>query len=253
MIERETLFLSNITVPAHRARGLNADAVNRLAESIKKIGLQTPISVRFDEPRGDVVLVAGLHRLEAARQLGWDAIEAVYTEGSADDARMWEIAENLHRADLTALERDEHVAEWISLAERVSSQAATKPQGGRPESGARKAARELGIDKDDAHRAAKVAGLEPEAKQAARDAGLADNRTALLHAAKQPPEQQAAAIREYQPAPRVKPAPVPLNDLETEEVWKAAIMRVWNRGAAEWRERFIESVDQPVFDNTRAA
>ena len=32
MIERETLFLANITVPAHRARGLNPEAVARLAE-----------------------------------------------------------------------------------------------------------------------------------------------------------------------------------------------------------------------------
>jgi hypothetical protein len=30
---------------------------------------------------------------------------------------MCEIAENLHRADLTALERDKHVAEWIRLAD----------------------------------------------------------------------------------------------------------------------------------------
>ena len=38
MIDRETLFISNITIPAHRARGLNPDAVARLAESIKRIG-----------------------------------------------------------------------------------------------------------------------------------------------------------------------------------------------------------------------
>ncbi len=37
---------------------------------------------------------------------------------------MWEIAENLHRAELTALERDEHVAEWIALADRKAKAAA---------------------------------------------------------------------------------------------------------------------------------
>ncbi len=43
---------------------------------------------------------------------------------------------HLRRADLTALERDEHVAEWVSLADRVAAQLAQKPRGGRPEGGA---------------------------------------------------------------------------------------------------------------------
>jgi hypothetical protein len=76
---------------------------------------------------------------------------------------MWEISENLARAELTALERDEHVAEWMRLSERVSAQLEPKLSArgrvgeGRPESGLRAAARELGIDKDDARRATKVA------------------------------------------------------------------------------------------------
>lgn len=88
------------------------------------------------------------------------------------DAELWEIAENLHRAGLTALERDEEVARWIELTEAkpISSQVATKFSArGRPESGINAAARELGIDKDDAHRAVKVASLSDEAKQAACD------------------------------------------------------------------------------------
>lgn len=194
MIERETLFLANITVPAHRARGLNPEAVNRLAESIKRIGLQTPISVRYEEETGDVALVAGLHRLEAARQLGWETIPAIYTTGTVDDARMWEIAENLHRADLSALERAEHVDEWLKLAERVSSLDGTKP--GRPEGGVNKAAREIGVSKSDAHRAKKIAALPDEVKDAARDAGLDDNGAALLRASSEPsPEAQLAALR----------------------------------------------------------
>ena len=41
------------------------------------------------------------------------------------DARLWEIAENLHRADLTALERDRELAEWIRLTdERLKAQPA---------------------------------------------------------------------------------------------------------------------------------
>lgn len=40
---------------------------------------------------------------------------------------------NLGVAELTTLERDQHVARWIELSEtRVLAQLATKPLGGRP-------------------------------------------------------------------------------------------------------------------------
>lgn len=74
-------------------------------------------------------------------------------------------------------ERAEHVAEWVRLTEdcqkaerevAISSQLETKP--GCPESGKRAAARELGLDKGDVHRAVKIAGITDEAK-AAREAG----------------------------------------------------------------------------------
>lgn len=184
---RETLFIENVTVPAHRARGLDAAAVKRLAESLAKIGLQTPISVRMEGD--DLLLVAGLHRLEAARSLGWDRIDAVYIDGDERDARLWEISENLHRADLTVLERDEHVAEWIALTAGKLAQVAPVSERGRVEGrgntgGVRAAARDLGVDRDDARRAQKVASLPDDAKQAARDVGLDDNRSALLAASK---------------------------------------------------------------------
>jgi hypothetical protein len=134
------------------------------------------------------------------------------------------IAENLHRAELTKLERDEQIARWIELcgeqtsggsgenfpAEEVSFQPETKPIGGRPESGVRAASRDLGINHVDAHRAVKVAGLSDEAKEAARSTGLDNNRSALLEAAKhETPEAQVRALQErrqgglaarYQPA-----------------------------------------------------
>jgi ParB/RepB/Spo0J family partition protein len=96
-----------------------------LATSIKAIGLRTPISVRIlpkmtingiDESNVPV-LVAGLHRLEAVKSLGIARIEGVVQHGSDLDARMREIAENLHRVELSALERADHIAEWIKLLE----------------------------------------------------------------------------------------------------------------------------------------
>lgn len=229
---RETLFVENITVPLNRARKVNEDAVTRLAESMAKIGLQTPITVRVDGD--DLLLVAGLHRLEAARRLGWDKIDAIYLDGDATDARLWEIAENLHRADLSAVERAEHVAEWVKLtAEKVAQNG--PPLGGlQPrEQGIRKAAEDLGITRQTAQRAVKIAALPQETRDQAREEGWSQTR--LLAAA----------------APS-KPVPLPKDEIETEEDWRNGMMRLWNRAPDDWRERFIDYVQQPIFDNTGA-
>lgn len=228
------------------------DTVVRLMDSIQRIGLQTPISVRWV---GDsLMLVAGRHRLEAVRRLGWDMVDCTMLTGTDDEARMWEIAENLHRAELTVLERDEHIAEWVRLAGVCKGAQLAPPGGAQPnDKGINSAVRELGIERTAAQRATKVAGLSPEAKAAAKETGLDNNQSALLKAAKEAPEEQAAKVRQIAEQRAVKPAPAPLNDLETEEQWMTAIMRVWNRAAPQWRERFLETVDTAVFDRTDAA
>lgn len=95
--------------------------------------------------------------------------------GSLASAKSAEAKESFTAATAKATgkaERDEHIAEWIRLAEKndkeVLGQVDPKPKGGRPEGGIRKAARELNIERKDAERATKVAALSDEAKQAAR-------------------------------------------------------------------------------------
>jgi ParB/RepB/Spo0J family partition protein len=176
-------------------RAANPEAVERLAISIKEIGLQYPLTVRYSETHpempdvsGAYVLVAGRHRMEACRSLGLKEVACVVEDWDEDEARMWEIAENLHRAELTALERDEQIAEWVRLASNprngISAQNAQKKGRGRPEGGVSKATRELGVGRDEAMRAEKVASLPDEAKEAARELGFDDNQSVLLKAAK---------------------------------------------------------------------
>ncbi|WP_275790498.1 ParB/RepB/Spo0J family partition protein [Pararhizobium gei] len=194
---RSTEFVDINVVEIHdRLRAVNDADVKRVAESMASIGQRTPISVRYYEARPEgfppsdmsdaMVLWTGATRLAAAKLLDWEKIECFVYDGGEDiDARLWEIAENLHRSELTALERDEHVALWVVLnEERISAQVAPKMDRGRPEGGINAASRELGIERTDAQRAVKVASLSDEAKQAAKEAGLEDNRTALLEAAK---------------------------------------------------------------------
>ena len=71
----------------------------------------------------------------SARQeirLGLEEIECFVTEDDETACRMWEISENLHRAELPQMERDRLVAEWERLTgKEVSRQVAQKPPQGR--------------------------------------------------------------------------------------------------------------------------
>lgn len=235
------LSIDDIVIGEGR-RAINEQAVRKLAASIEEIGLRHPITVR---KKGDQYqLIAGRHRLEACRKLGREHVPAIIVSMSNGEARKWEIAENLHRADLTKLERDGMVAEWIRLTE-VSSQSAKKPEGGRPEGGVNAAARELGVEKDDAYRAVKVASLSDEAKEAARETGLDDNRSALLEAAsKGTVAEQVATIHRLHES-KVKKPDDPLNDIETKDKQVQALMAAWNKAGKEAREEFLTRIELP--------
>ncbi len=69
--------IDEIYVPAKRRGEVDAEKVQAIAESILEIGQQVPISVRRDKKR--YVLVTGLQRLEACRELGEESILAVVT------------------------------------------------------------------------------------------------------------------------------------------------------------------------------
>lgn len=230
-------------------RPVNDEAVKRLAQSIRQVGLQHPITVR--SVRGEFLLVAGRHRLEACKRLNLNSIQAEVTKLDDIDAEMWEISENLHRAELTKLERDEQISRWIVLVEqkRVSAQVDHKPQGGRPEGGISAASRDLGIERKDAARAVQVASLSEEAKDAAREHGLDDNRSALLEAAAKPTvAEQVAAIHARATAQPTRLAPEPLNDFEAKEKQVEALMNAWNKAGPEAREEFLGRIDQPLMD-----
>jgi ParB-like chromosome segregation protein Spo0J len=184
-----------------RLRSLDQETVRVLAESMKALGLKTPITVRRTITGCE--LVTGLHRLEAARQLGWQEISAIIILGDERDAKLWEISENLHRADLTVLERDEHIREWVRLTEDKLGQVGPLSSGRGHEGGVRKAARELPIPgkteearRHNARRAVKIGDLTDDAKAAARVHGIDDNQTKLLQVAAEPPEQQVDKVIE---------------------------------------------------------
>ena len=72
MMKRESFAIANIYVPAKRRATLDHQKAQEIAASILQVGQQTPILVRQDGDR--FVLVEGLHRLEACKQLGEETI-----------------------------------------------------------------------------------------------------------------------------------------------------------------------------------
>lgn len=78
----ESLPIDQIYVPLKKRKTLRLEVVQEIAASILEIGQQVPILVRPDESR--LVLLDGLHRLEACKALGETTIIGVL--GSAETA-----------------------------------------------------------------------------------------------------------------------------------------------------------------------
>ena len=217
-----------------RLRQLNPAKVDEYAAIMERHGLAVPIGIWTQNPDhvGSTELVYGLHRLEAAKKLGWKEIEVVYVPKTADDIdrKIAEITENLHRCELTELERAKHIDEWDKLlrkreemkaavkaaAEELkpkakrgrppgskngvkSAQAGQKPKNkpGRPNgTGKAAAAKKMKVSRQTLDRSKKIASITPKAKEAAVAAGIDDNQTALLKVAEALPEQQTEKVAE---------------------------------------------------------
>lgn len=96
--------------PQDNPRKLDERTVEVMAQSMSEVGLIQPITVK-PVPRngfgGEAYkLIAGAHRLESARRLGWDEIDAIVIEGREYlQIELVEIDENLIRAELTPAQR----------------------------------------------------------------------------------------------------------------------------------------------------
>jgi ParB family transcriptional regulator, chromosome partitioning protein len=110
-----------------RLRRFREDIAEQLARSIGEIGLLHPIVVctrSIHNPQGgaDIFvfeLVAGLHRLRACERLGKEKIEATVIAPYDRAARLGQIDENLCSAQLTQLERAEHLFERKRIYEEM--------------------------------------------------------------------------------------------------------------------------------------
>jgi len=95
-------------------REVAMEDVKKLSESIAEVGMMNPISVD-----ADYTLVAGLHRLEAAKLLGWMEVECTVCELDRLHAELAEIDENVVRTSLSDLELSELLARRKKIYETL--------------------------------------------------------------------------------------------------------------------------------------
>jgi ParB-like chromosome segregation protein Spo0J len=192
-METQRYAVELIHVPARIRSRIDQERVSALADSMASLGLMTPISIYVDQGNR-FNLIAGHHRLLAAKQLGWQGIDCIISKAGETERRLWEIAENLHRAELTVQERAAHVAEWVRLVAKPGQVAHVS--GGRGnQGGISSASRHLGIERTDVRRAIKIDSITPDAKDAAKDAKLDDNQSALLKVAAAPKSRQVEVVQ----------------------------------------------------------
>ncbi len=198
MLETTFVPVDAVTV-GERKRPLNLEKVSSLQASIAEIGLLQPIVVT-DRYR----LVAGRHRLEAARRLGWRTIPARVAPLDDLRAELAEIDENLLRAELTFLQQGEHLARRSEILEVLGERARVGSQPGNQKAAKNKGAdsaplfqtttdlaAEAGISKRSAQERLQVArNLSPDVKEAIAATPLADRATDLLDLARLGPEEQ---------------------------------------------------------------
>jgi len=106
--------LDLITIPKDRYRSVRPETVDALAESIQALGQLQPIIVTPDKR-----LIAGYHRYLALKRLEQTQIDVTVLDVDRAKAQVAEIDENLIRAELTALEKGEHLAERKRLYEAL--------------------------------------------------------------------------------------------------------------------------------------
>jgi ParB family chromosome partitioning protein len=190
--------ISEITIHEGR-RDVDYVKVSELAESIKVVGLINPITVGKDNR-----LIAGAHRLEACRLLGFDEIECVLLDCDELLAELAEIDENFIRSELDdiaigkfANRRDEILKE-LGLRRKVGGDGGNQHKKSNGESDSplqttADIARQMGVSERTLQQNKQLArDLVPEAQDAVREKALP--KSAALKLSRLKPEKQREIV-----------------------------------------------------------
>lgn len=182
-------------------RGADADIVRGLADSIREVGLLNPLTVD-----GGHVLIAGLHRLEAVKLLGWAEVECTISSLEGLQAELAEIDENIARSGLPAVEYGEILLRRKEIYEALHPEA---KHGGDRKSGeiktkkfrfdpvksfAQDTAEKLGVVPRTVELQIQTAkNLTPEAREIIKEADAKITKKTAMKLSRLEPEQQKEA------------------------------------------------------------
>lgn len=107
------------------------ESLGELRDSIEEGGVQQPI--RFRQEDGKLFIVFGHRRVEAAKKAGQSTISAIFFEGSAEEAALSALTENIQREDLSQVElaealkhcMDEFACDQKEIAEKIGKAEST--------------------------------------------------------------------------------------------------------------------------------
>lgn len=258
MAKFKSIPLSQIIVPT-RLRAVEEDHAIALSLSIAEHGLLNPITVYPSNASkdGNYTLIAGAHRLRVFEILKRPVIDALVFEGAAADAQILEITENLHRNELSVIDRAVFVQTYRELWEQNHGK--IERGGDRKSKGqvvplnegsfSEAVAMRLGLHPKAIKRLDQISRhLHPDMRAALRGTDLADNQSALLKLAKLEPEKQRQAAVAFKQEPDIKRAfaliddrPKPLRaDIQTG--YFSTLIDVWSRADAQTKQKFLDHI-----------
>ena len=265
-MEIDSIIVESVSVPP-RLRQLDENKVKALAASMESIGLQQPITV-FDPNGEQTNLVAGHHRLAAARLLGWEDIPGIWTDAADLDRQLWEIDENLIRSELTELERADHlkrrkeIFDARSSAEKIPTTQTSKrgrKGEGRPKEFDQDTADKTGLDKSTIRKSrTRAERIVPEVQEAIKAAEpntplakAADVGVELDAVAALKPQEQKDAVEMIEAGSATSFRDARDFIQGDEEERKAdqlnkemsRLLRLWNSVSQETRDRFLQTIE----------
>ena len=178
-------------------RQIDRNTVEKLAESMRQVGLLNPVTIDWGRN-----LIAGAHRVAAAKQLGWSVIPCTMIDVEGLQAKLAELDENLVRNQGSVIEQGEWLAEKKRIYEELHPE--TKQGGDRGNqykgkcqseinSFCQDTAEKTGLSKRTIEQSIQIAeNLTPEVKEFAKEVDL--NKTNALELARKEPEEQRKII-----------------------------------------------------------
>ncbi|MFC3074652.1 ParB N-terminal domain-containing protein [Shinella pollutisoli] len=198
-----------------RLRPVDMDVAAAIGASFEERGQISPITVRRTPAKNKgatpFTLIVGGHRCAAADIIGWEELDALVVQADGAEAQMMEIAENLYRNELSALDRAIFVLKYRELWEdqhgKIEKNSDRDPKGHYAPSVfsngrelAKSVQERLGFSPDKYKRANRIGqNLHPILRAAVRGTEAETDQSKLLKLAKLPADDQlriAAALKE---------------------------------------------------------